>query len=130
MKNQLAIALPVLALLAGLSGTAALSQSAGDPEAGADAFDSYCSDCHSVSPRGLNKKGPTLYRVIGRHAGVQAGFHYSPQMAASGIVWTPEKINAYLANPRAVVPQGTMKFKGLPKAQDRADLIAYLRNPD
>ena len=106
------------------------SASAGDPEAGGDAFDSYCSDCHSVSPKGTNKKGPSLYKVIGRHAGTVPGFAYSPQMKASGIVWTPDKLAAYLANPKAVVPSGIMKFKGLPKPADRANVIAYLANPD
>lgn len=129
MNRTIATGLAGLALLAGLSGTA-MSQSAGDAEAGADTFDSYCGDCHSVSPRSLNKKGPTLFHVIGRHAGTQPGFKYSPNMVSSGIVWTPDRIGAYLANPRAVVPLGIMKFKGMPKAQDRANVIAYLRNPD
>lgn len=130
MKKIIVAALPALTLLLAAYGTPALSQTGGDPEAGADVFDSYCGECHSVSPRGINKKGPTLYKVLGRRAGVQPGFKYSAQMAASGIVWTPDRVNAYLANPRAVVPQGIMKFKGLPKSQDRADIIAYLHNPD
>ncbi len=108
----------------------AWSQPAGDVDAGGDVFDSYCSDCHSVSPRGTNKKGPSLYRVIGRKAGTISGFSYSAQMKASGIVWTPDKIAAYLANPKAVVPGGIMKFKGLAKPADRANVIAYLANPD
>jgi len=105
------------------------SQSAGDTDAGGDVFDSYCGDCHSVSPRGTNKKGPSLYRILGRRAGTAAGFAYSPQMRASGIVWTPDKLAVYLANPKSVVPNGIMKFKGLAKSQDRVNVIAYLRNP-
>ncbi|HTN13925.1 MAG TPA: c-type cytochrome [Sphingomonadaceae bacterium] len=108
----------------------ARSQPAGDADAGGDVFDSYCSDCHSVSPKGTNKKGPSLYRIIGRKAGAIPGFSYSAQMKASGIAWTPDKIAAYLANPKAIVPNGIMKFKGLPKPADRANVIAYLANPD
>lgn len=130
MKRILIAGISGSLLIAALSTRPAFSQPDGDPEAGADVFDSYCSDCHSVSPRGTNKKGPTLYHVTGRRAGTSPGFKYSAQMAGSGIVWTPDKISAYLANPKSVVPQGIMKFKGLPKSKDRADVIAYLRNPD
>jgi cytochrome c len=118
--------LSAMALLA----IAAPAAAAGNVAAGGDLFDSYCSDCHSVSPRGTNKKGPSLFNVVGRRAGTVAGFAYSDAMKAGNILWTPERLDAYLANPKAVVPQGIMKFKGLPKAQERADVIAYLAHPD
>jgi len=130
MKQLVAILAPVAILFAGAAAVPAFSQSAGDADEGADVFDSYCGDCHSVSPRGINKKGPTLYRIVGRRAGTEPAFRYSAQMAGSGIVWSPDRLAAYLANPRAVVPQGIMKFKGLPRPADRANVIAYLRNPD
>jgi len=130
MKQRVISALAAFALILGMSAYPAFSQTQGDPDEGADLFDSYCSDCHSVSAKGLNKKGPTLFHVIGRKAGSSPGFQYSAQMQTSGIVWTPERISAYLANPKGIVPQGIMKFKGMPKARDRADVIAYLRNPD
>jgi cytochrome c len=119
-----------LAVIVGIATTPAISQVAGDREAGADVFDIYCSDCHSVSPRGTNKKGPSLFHVLGRRAGTVPGFAYSPQLHASGLVWTPDRIAAYLANPKAVAPAGIMKFKGLPRPQDRANVIAFLANPD
>lgn len=100
----------------------------GDWEAGADVFDTYCSDCHSVSPKGTNRKGPTLFRVMGRRAGTVGGFDYSQGMRSSGIVWNPSSLNAYLANPRGLIKDGKMK-KGLPKPQDRANVIAFLANP-
>jgi cytochrome c len=99
-----------------------------DPEAGGDVFDTYCSDCHSVSPKGTNRKGPALFHVMGRRAGTVAGFDYSTGMKASGIVWTPASLNAYLANPVGVIKDGKMK-KGLPKPGDRANVIAFLANP-
>ena len=101
----------------------------GDWDAGADVFDTYCSDCHSVSPKGTNRKGPTLYRVMGRRAGTVPGFAYSRGMATSGIVWNPGTLDAYLANPRGLIRDGKMK-KGLAKPADRADVIAYLARPD
>ena len=98
-------------------------------EAGADAFDRYCSDCHSVSPKLTNRKGPTLFGIFGRRAGTVNGFDYSARMRASGIVWNASNLNAYLANPQAVVPGGKMK-KGLPGAADRANVIAFLSHPE
>jgi cytochrome c len=47
-------------------------------------------------------------------------------MKASGIVWTPEKIDAYVAAPKKVVPGGRMKYDGLPDAAARADVLAYV----
>lgn len=117
--------LAAAALVVPLAGVRA----AGDHEAGADVFDTYCSDCHSVSPKGTNRKGPSLYGVLGRRAATVRGFEYSPAMVHSGIVWSPQALNAYIANPQAVVPNGKMK-KGLPKPSDRANLIEYLANPD
>jgi len=99
---------------------------AADPDNGADLFDSYCSDCHSVAAKVANRKGPSLYRIVGRKAGSSAGFKYSPALMASNITWGGALLNSYIANPKAVLPAGIMKFKGMPKAEDRADLIAYL----
>lgn len=129
MNSRKSLGIAALALIAVLGASPALAQP-GDPDAGGDIFDGSCSDCHSVSPRGLNKKGPTLYRIVGRRAGTSPGFKYSDQMRTSGIVWTPEQLAAYLANPKAVFPAGIMKFKGLAKPQDRANVIAYLQHPD
>ena len=106
----------------------AAAVSGGDWDAGADVFDTYCSDCHSVSPRGTNRKGPTLYGVMGRRAGTAPGYAYSKAMTRSGIVWNPATLDAYLVNPQATVPGGKMK-KGLPKAVHRANVIAFLARP-
>lgn len=130
MKREFIGGMAACLVVAALSATPTLSQATGDADNGADLFDSYCGECHSVSPKGLNKKGPTLYHIFGRRAGTSPGFKFSQPMVASGIVWTPDKISTYLANPKGVVPAGIMKFKGMPKPQDRADVIAYLRNPD
>jgi cytochrome c len=99
---------------------------AANAERGADLFDTHCSDCHSVAAKIANRKGPSLHGVVGRKAGTVEGAKYSAAMTASGIVWTVQNLDSYIANPKGPVPMGTMKFKGLPKAEDRADLIAYL----
>jgi cytochrome c len=99
---------------------------AGDARKGADVFAEECGDCHSVVP-GKNKKGPTLHGVIGRKSGSIGEFSgYSDAINQVGITWTPEKIDAYITQPRKVVPGGKMKYDGLEDATARANVIAYL----
>ncbi|MBJ7527053.1 MAG: cytochrome c family protein, partial [Sphingomonadaceae bacterium] len=54
---------------------------------------------------------------------------YSAANAGAGFVWTKEKLFQYLEKPQRVMPQTKMIFAGLPDAQKRADLIAYLETP-
>lgn len=98
---------------------------AGDPVKGGDVFNAECSDCHSVKA-GKDKKGPSLFGVVGRPAGTVVGMNYSDAMRASKLTWTPDRLDAYLAKPKAVVPNGKMKYEGLDDAKARADVIAYL----
>ena len=67
-----------------------------------------------------------IHGIIGRAAGQIAGFSYSAANKGSGITWTPAKLYQYLEKPMRVVPGTKMSFAGLPKGQDRADVIAYL----
>lgn len=98
---------------------------AGDPEAGARAFRA-CAACHSLQP-GEHRTGPSLAGVLGRDAGTVDGFtRYSPALAAADLVWTAETLDAWLADPQAVVPGNRMTFPGIADAQARADLIAWL----
>lgn len=112
----------LIALLLAVSGGHAL---AADAKHGADVFAENCAECHSVK-EGKNKKGPSLFGVVGRKAGTVADVAYSDAMKQSGISWTPDKLDAYVTDPRKAVPGGKMKFDGLPNAAERADLIAYL----
>lgn len=122
-------ALSILGAAVAVSPARVRAASGGDWDAGSDVFDTYCSDCHSASAKGANRKGPTLYGVMGRRAGIIPGFAYSQGMKASGIVWNPQSLNAYLANPRGVIRDGKMS-KGLPKPEDRANVIAFLARPE
>ncbi len=103
----------------------AASWAAGDAQAGLDVFAGQCAECHSMKD-GKNKKGPSLFAVVGRKAAAIADFKYSDAMKSSGYTWTPEQIDAYVTAPKKAVPGGTMKYDGLPDAKARADLIAYL----
>ena len=76
---------------------------------------------------GKNKKGPSIYAVLGRKAATISDYEYSSAMKSSNIVWTEEKLNEYITTPGKVVPGGKMKYEGLPDAGKREDLIKYLK---
>jgi cytochrome c len=97
-----------------------------DAEAG-KAVTKNCTSCHSFDKGGKNGVGPNLWDVVGNKQAHIAGFGYSPALQAAGGTWDYEKMNAFLANPKATVPGTRMAFAGLRRADDRANLIAYLR---
>ncbi len=108
-----------------LLGTSPASHAAGDPKRGAATFAQECALCHSVQ-EGRNKLGPSLFGVVGRKAGSIADYIYSAPMKQSNFVWSPDKIDTYIADPQQVVPGDKMKYHGLADEKDRADVIAYL----
>jgi len=117
-----------LSLLTLLISLSAPSVFAADANAGADSFDSNCADCHSVAKPAKNKKGPSLLGIVGRTSASVAGYNYSDAMRAANLTWTSEKLDAYITNPKVVVPNDKMKFKGMPSAEERANLIEFLLN--
>ena len=84
-----------------------------------------CAACHKLET-GANEVGPTLHGIFTRKAAELADFRYSPAMKRSGIVWTPETLDKYIADPQAAIPANRMPYAGMADARDRADLIAYL----
>lgn len=84
-----------------------------------------CKSCHALEA-GKNGIGPSLAGIVGRAASTVEGYKYSDANMKSGITWSKEKLFQYLENPQRVVPGTKMAFAGLPQAQDRADVIAYL----
>lgn len=89
-----------------------------------------CAPCHAVGPDAKPKVGPPLNGIVGRKWAQYPGFTYSEDLmagAAAGKVWDEATLDAYLANPKAVAPQGRMAFFGIKPANERADLIAYLK---
>jgi cytochrome c len=94
-----------------------------DPAAGEKVF-KKCSACHKVD--GSNGTGPHLNGVVGRARASIAEFGYSDGMKSVTDPWTPEALEVFLTNPKGAVAGTKMAFAGLPKVEDRANLIAYL----
>lgn len=101
---------------------------AGDAERG-QTMTKWCVACHNVlEPR--QKIGPHLRGIVGRPIASVSGFAYSQAMkdyAAKNGNWDEAKLEAYMTNPQKLVPGIKMTFAGVPKAVDRADIIAYLK---
>jgi cytochrome c2 len=112
-----------VATLAFFAVTAAHAQQ-GDAARGEQHF-KECAACHSVE-RGVNNVGPSLAGLFGRQAGSATDFRYSPAMRRSGITWTPQELDTFIADPQKRVPANRMPYAGLTDAAARADLIAYL----
>ena len=85
-----------------------------------------CKACHSLNAGGPNMIGPALHGFFGREVGSYSGFEYSAAMRNADFVWTPEALNAWLAQPGRFLPGNRMVFAGVLKQEDRNDLIAYL----
>jgi cytochrome c len=100
------------------------SASGADAEKGKVLFE-QCAACHSLEA-GKSEVGPSLHGLFGRRSASE-DFNYSPAMRRANIVWTPESLDAYLANQQAGVFRGNrMPFSGIPDAQARGDLITFL----
>src|SRR6476469_4244410 len=87
-----------------------------------------CKACHAFEAGAPSPIGPNLHNVVGRKIASVEGFNYSPALKAhAGEVWSYENLNHWITNPQAFASGTTMAFPGLPDAQQRADVIAFLR---
>ena len=119
MKHIAVILLMTLSLCTGAH--------AGDVAKGEKVF-KKCKACHVVDKE-KNKTGPHLVGLFGREAGSVKSFkRYSKAIKGSGIVWTAETLDGYLANPKKYLKGGKMAFAGLKKEKDRQNVIAYLES--
>ena len=107
----------------------AQDQATGDADRGKILFQQSCAICHSdtLGPNNtqINKQGPSLVGVLGRHSGSAPNFNYTKAMTDSGLTWDAPHLDHFLTSPSAAVPGTTMPIP-VPKEADRHDLIAYL----
>lgn len=118
LKTLAAAALIAIAFAAG-------AHAEGDAAKGQKVF-AKCMACHTLEA-GKNKVGPSLHAIIGRKSGSVEGFSYSDAMKNANVTWDEAEIDKYLTNPKKEIPGNKMAFPGLPKPDDRANVIAYLK---
>ena len=86
-----------------------------------------CAACHTFGAGGPNRVGPNLWDIVGAAVASRGGFKYSDAMAGLGGDWSYERLDAYLAKPKAFLPGTKMAFAGVRKSGDRAAMIAFMR---
>jgi cytochrome c len=116
-----------IALIAAILAPSAAWAAEGDPTKGEQLF-GVCAACHSLEPN-RSMTGPSLADLWKRKAGTLSSFpRYSPALRLSNVIWNDATLNEWLKDPQHVVPGTTMIFPGVPSAQQRADLLAFLKH--
>jgi cytochrome c len=113
-------------VLAAVAPLAALALPPGDALRGEKIY-GRCFACHAID---RDRTGPRHAGLFGRRAGSVPNFPYSPAMkraGANGLVWNEETLDKFLQNPTKLVPGTRMTYAGVTSDQDRADLLAYLK---
>lgn len=87
-----------------------------------------CQSCHTFDQGERNGTGPNLFNIVGASLADRPrdGFDLSDSLLAGADMWTYDNLNAYLADPKSLAPQGTMSFVGLRKPKDRAAIVKYM----
>lgn len=86
-----------------------------------------CTACHTINKGGAAGQGPNLWGVMGSGIAKHSpGFPYSPALAGKGGDWDWENMSQWIKSPRDFASGTKMTFAGIGKAEDRANLLAYL----
>ncbi len=128
MRVMIWLLIPGLLALSGAAAAQAANSDQHEPpslERGAELW-GKCRACHTLEAKGRNLVGPRLHGVFGKKAGSVPDYRYSEVMKNSKVVWTEQTMDAYLAATQDFMP-GNKMYGGLAIAQDRVDLIAWLK---
>jgi cytochrome c len=121
--SSFSLLVAALAVFSSPGAVQASSVNAGNPIHGKELFDKRCGGCHSLDS---DKEGPRLRGVYGRPAGTVSSFKYSDAMKAAHFTWDAAALDRWLTDTESVVPDNDMDFH-VPKADERADIIEFLR---
>ena len=102
---------------------ASVAHAEGDAKRGQKLYDE-CIACHA--PERERWFMMHAASAIGRKAGDNNDFRFSPALKRSGIVWSERELDAYIADPQKKIPANRMPYSGMSDARDRADLLAYI----
>lgn len=130
MKTLMAAVILMLAPLGPAFAQEDAAELIGDAERGERLFE-QCTGCHQIGRDATNRVGPHLNGIFGRTAGALEGFRYSRSMErafADGLIWDLRTLDAYIENPRALISGTRMSYRGMKDAQDRQDVLAWLRD--
>ncbi len=96
------------------------------PPDGPALFKQQCATCHTTNPSDPIRQGPPLFKVLGRPAGKVEGFRYSAGLAKADFAWDEARLDTWLTNPQAMIPDAYMAYRQA-KPETRAAIIAYLK---
>ena len=113
----------LLALARRADDSEAAPAATGDAARGKAVFEKRCTGCHALN---ANREGPRLSDVYGRKAGTVASFEYSAGLKNAGFIWNDTMLEKWLTDPDLVVKDNNMSFS-VPKAQERLDIVAFLK---
>ena len=95
-------------------------------ERGAQVFRA-CEACHTVTPDGGNRAGPSLHKLFGRTIGTAQGYIYSADFAKHAITWNGETITKlFREGPASVTPGTKMPEQRITDPEDLAALVNWL----
>lgn len=99
-----------------------------DDNPGAKLFKNHCGACHSIVNDGCKRQGPNLSGVLTRKTGTQPDFSkYSDGLKAAAWQWTPEQLDLWLTDPKALVPTTFMSDYKQKDPEKRKMLIEYIK---
>jgi cytochrome c len=116
-----------VAPVAGRSAAPALAAVPPPPgtERGAAVFQA-CAACHSLTPDGGNRAGPSLHGVFGRRVGALPGYAFSPALKTMDVVWSADTIDRLFAIGPSRYTPGTKMPEQTVSTDDRRELVRFL----